>query len=84
MAKSTTKTEPTVKKATPAHEIRSGAIRAVIWKNETDKGTWYSTNITRSYKAGEEWRETSHYNRDDLLVVSKVSELAFLWIMQQN
>ena len=68
----------------PAHEIRSGAIRAVIWLNSSDKGNWYSVNITRSYKAGDTWKETTQFNRDDLLVVSKLAELTFGWIQQQS
>lgn len=80
MAKSTTSKAAANK---PAHEIRSGAIRAVIWHNTSEKGEWYSVNITRSYKAGDEWRETTQFNRDDLLVVSKLADLAFSWIQQQ-
>ncbi|MEZ6153869.1 MAG: hypothetical protein R3C09_27555 [Pirellulaceae bacterium] len=76
-----TKTAKTANK--PAHEIRSGAIRAVIWHNSSDKGNWYSVNITRSYKAGDTWKETSQFNRDDLLAVSKLCDLAFSWIQQQ-
>ncbi len=67
----------------PAHEIRSGAIRAVVWHNSSDKGDWYSVNITRSYKSGEAWKETTQFNRDDLLVVSKLADLAFAWIQAQ-
>ena len=82
MASKTTST--TVAKSKPAHEIRSGAIRAVIWRNKSEKGDWYSVNITRSYKTGETWKETTQFNRDDLLVVSKLADLAFGWIQQQS
>lgn len=68
----------------PAHEIRSGAIRAVIWHNSSDKGDWYSVNITRSYKSGDTWKETTQFNRDDLLVVSKLADLAFSWVQSQS
>jgi hypothetical protein len=83
MAKTTT-TKPAVNKAKPAHEIRSGAIRAVIWKNTSDKGEWYSVNITRSYKSGDVWNETSSFGRDDLLIVSGLANLAFDWILRQS
>lgn len=46
-----TKTAKTADKA--AHEIRSGAIRAVIWHNSSNKGNWYSVEHYRSYKAGD-------------------------------
>ena len=82
MAKSTTLTKPAANK--PAQEIRSGAIRCTIWRNASEKGDWYSTTITRSFKVGEEWKETSQFNRDDLPVVSKLCDLAFGWILEQK
>ena len=82
MASKTTST--TVAKSKPAQEIRSGAIRAVIWRNKSEKGDWFSVNITRSYKTGETWKETTQFNRDDLLTVSKLADLAFGWIQQQS
>lgn len=81
MAKSTTLSKPATNKP---HEIRSGAIRCTIWRNESEKGPWFSVNITRSYKVGDEWKETTQFNKDDLLVVSKLCDLAFGWILQQN
>ncbi len=82
MAKSTTTTKPATNK--PAHELRCGAIRCTIWLNSSAKGDWYSVNIIRSYKTGEEWKETNQYSRDDLPVVSKLCDLAFAWIHQQS
>lgn len=82
MAKSTTTTKPATNK--PAQELRSGAIRCTVWRNTSEKGDCYSVNITRSYKSGEEWKETTQFNRDDLPVVSKLCDLAFGWILQQN
>ena len=82
MAKSTTLSKPATNK--PAHEIRSGAIRCTVWRNASEKGDWYSVNITRSYKVGDDWKETTQFNRDDLLIVSKLCDLAFGWILQQN
>ncbi len=78
MAKSTTK-----QANKPANEIRCGAIRCTIWRNASEKGDWFSVNITRSYKSGDEWKETTQFSRDDLPVVSKLCDLAFAWIHQQ-
>ncbi len=65
----------------PVKEFRSSNIRAVLWLNSSDSGDWYSITISRSYKtSGGEWKETNQFNRDDLLIVSKLSELAYHFI----
>jgi hypothetical protein len=69
----------------PVHRIRLSTIAAAIFKNTSQEGiTSYSAVIDRSYKDGEEWKHTKNYNRDDLLYVSKVSDLANSWILQQE
>jgi hypothetical protein len=47
--------EPTTQtsRARPVHEIRLGAIRAAVWANETDNGTWNNVTFERSYKDGD-------------------------------
>lgn len=67
----------------PVHEVRLGAIKAAIWKNDTENGVRYNTTIRRLYKDGDEWKDTDSFGRDDLLVVAKVSDLAHTWIHQE-
>ena len=68
----------------PAHKIRIGALQATIWRNTSDKGPWYSVQLTRSYKAADdEWRETDSLGHDDLLAAAKLLDLAHSWVMQQ-
>jgi hypothetical protein len=64
----------------PVHEVRLGRIRAAIWENQSDNGLWHNVAISRSYRDGEEWKSTSKFNRDDLPLVAKVSDLAHSWI----
>ena len=64
----------------PKHEVRLGAIKAAVWKNETETGARYNTTLSRIYKDGDTWKSTDSFGRDDLLVVGKVAELAFIWI----
>ena len=64
----------------PVHELRFGRIRATIWANETEKGIRHNVAISRSYKDGEEWKETTSFGRDDLLLVQKVADIAHTWI----
>ncbi len=64
----------------PAHTIRMGFIKASIWKNDTKVGVRHAVTVTRLFKNGDVWQESSRYGRDDLLLVCKVVELAHDWI----
>jgi hypothetical protein len=68
----------------PVHEVRIGTIKAAVWKNENDNGRYYSTSLQRSYKDGNEWKNTDYFGRDDLLVVAKVADLVHTWICEQS
>ena len=70
-------------KARPVHEIRIGRIKAAIWGNETQNGTRHNVSISRIYKDGEEWKQTTSFGRDDLPLVAKVVDMAHLWIYEQ-
>ena len=65
----------------PIEEFRIGAVKAAIWKNETDKGPRYNVTFSRIYKNGDgNWRSTSSFGRDDLLLVAKVADKAHTFI----
>jgi hypothetical protein len=68
-------------KTKPAHKIRDGAIEVAIWRNDSDKGVWYSVTTRRSYKQNEEWKDADSYGQDDLLVLAKLLDLAHTWIV---
>lgn len=68
----------------PAHEIRLYGLRATIWKNESEKGTFYNTTFERNYRAGEEWKSTDSFGRDDLLTLAFIAQQCFAWIAEQR
>jgi hypothetical protein len=68
----------------PAHKIRIGVLQATIWRNHSEKGNWYSVNLTRSYKVNEGWRETDALGQDDLLPAAKLLDMADSWITHQK
>jgi hypothetical protein len=68
----------------PVHEIRMGLIKACIWQNQTRSGDRYNVTFMRLYRDGDVWRESSHYGRDDLLLLAKVTDLAHTWIYQHG
>jgi hypothetical protein len=71
-------------KKRPVHEIRMGRIRAAIWPNQTESGVRHNVTISRLYKDGDEWKDTTSFGRDDLPLVAKVCDLAHTWIYNQS
>ena len=70
----------------PVYELRMGLVKASIWENHTKQGTNYVVTVIRLFKNGTEWKESTRFYRDDLLVVAKLLDQAHSWIFrkQQN
>lgn len=71
-------------KVRPVYEIRMGRIRAAIWENDTQNGTRHNVTLSRIYKDGEVWKDSSSFGRDDLPLVMKVSDEAHSWIFKHS
>lgn len=71
-------------KVRPVHEVRLGRIKAAIWENETQNGTRHNVTVSRLYKDGEEWKDSTSFGRDDLPLVAKVVDQAHSWIFGQG
>lgn len=67
-------------------EVRIGAVKATIWQNETEAGLRHNATFSRLYKDGDDWKSTSSFGRDDLLVLAKVADLAHsrIFALQQQ
>lgn len=85
MAANATNTRPPAKRQQPGQTggkngqanrpftvIRRGLLKAVIWQNQTTNGPMFSTQLVRSYRDGEEWKDSHSLNRDDLLHAAKL------------
>lgn len=70
-------------KPKPIHEVRLGAIKAAVWRNETENGVRFNATLTRLYKDGEQWKSTDSFGRDDLLLLAKVADETHSWICAQ-
>lgn len=69
-------------KVRPVQEIRLGAIKAAIWRNETETGgVRYNTTFERLYRDGDSWKSSPTFGRDDLLILAKVADQAHTWIL---
>ncbi len=65
---------------TPVHAIRHRRLKASIWRNDTAKGPMYKVMVVRSYKEGNEWRDTHGFVFDDLMNVAKLLADSHTWI----
>ena len=68
----------------PVAKYKLGALRAAIWKNETQFGPQFSVSFSRIYKKGDDWRETGSFRRDDLLPLQKLADQAYGYIIEQQ
>jgi len=67
----------------PVHKIRHGAVSASIWRQETERGPLFTVSFQKSYKEGEEWKHSTSFGRNDLLVLSLIATRSFEWIGSQ-
>lgn len=89
--RSETVPNPSTERSTnrPVHAIRYGSVRAAIWRNVVDLGNasreLYNVTFSRSYKDGEDqWKDSTNFGLDDLLVLAKAADEAHTWIMRQR
>jgi hypothetical protein len=71
--------------ASPAIKFRDGVLQVTVWRNTGERGTYYTVNPTRSYKADDgSWRETDSLGQDDLLAMAELLREAYHWIKHQK
>lgn len=66
----------------PVHEVRLGRIKATIWENSTRDGTRHNVSLSRIYKDGNQWKDSTSFGRDDLPLVMKVADMAHTWVYE--
>jgi hypothetical protein len=72
-------------KQRPAYEARFGLLKATVWRQESNKGPWYSVVLSRRYQDQTgEWRSAQSFGRDHLLLVAKLCDHVHSWIYQQT
>mgnify|MGYP003700451899 CR=1 FL=1 len=62
----------------PVDHVRLGAVQAAIWRNIDSEGrARYDVTVEKRYRddAGE-WHSTNSFGRDDLPLLSKVTDIA--------
>ena len=43
----------------PVHEVRLGAIKAAIWRNDTSVGARHNVTFSRLFREAEQWRSVN-------------------------
>ena len=62
----------------PIDTLRDGALKATIWENEGEKGSFFSVTLARTYTDREgRPRDTSSFSSNELLRVAELSRNAY-------
>lgn len=64
----------------PAAKFRLGYVTATVWKNDD----FYNVEVSKAYKDGDEWKDTSSLGSGDLLNAVKCLQRAEEFISQQS
>ncbi len=72
------------KKQGPVFTHRRGRLTLAIWENQTEHGTRYSSEITRTWKDGEEYKTTTRLDERDLLVAARIVTIADDWVSDRR
>ena len=65
----------------PTHSLRCGNIKATIWQNVSEKGSFFATTFSRPFKdQSGEWRNGTSFGLNDLEALMNVVFQAKEWI----
>lgn len=56
----------------PAHEIRRGNVKALIWENAGQHGAFYRFTVERLYKDGVIWKSSATFGANDIPKLASV------------
>ena len=72
-------------KKKPVHHLKEKGIDVAVWENGTGEKLRYNTTLKRRYQdADGEWHDTDSFGRSDLPLASKLLDLAYSWIWEQQ
>ena len=66
----------------PEIVFKAGPVRAAVWKNTTERGSYYSVTLERSYKKNDVWAHTSQLRINDLPKAVIALNKAFEYLLQ--
>ena len=67
----------------PVFSVRHRALKAAVWRNESENGPFFNTTVSRSYKDGDTWKEAGSFGYDDLLIVAELLRSCYGFIARE-
>lgn len=65
-------------KQRPVETLRDGAIKAAIWKNESENGAFFAVTFARTYKTGKgDLEDTNSFSGTQLLRLARLADKAY-------
>lgn len=68
----------------PVHEICRGLIKVRVWRKQTRDGIRHTVVVSRLYRNGDVWKESTRFGRDDIPLMRLVLDEAHIWIYQNS
>ncbi|MDH5721909.1 MAG: hypothetical protein OEY94_01125 [Alphaproteobacteria bacterium] len=63
---------------TPQETLRDANLKASIWRNESEQGSYFTTTLARTYKDEQgNYRDTNSFGQNDLLRLAELSRSAY-------
>ena len=63
----------------PIEVIRDGTIKASIWQNEGENGTYLKVKFSGAYQKDGEWHDTDSFSGRELLAIAEVARQAYCY-----
>lgn len=67
----------TKSKPRPVENLKAYPVQAAIWKNDGDKGAFFSVTFSRSYKTDDGYRDVDSYSGAQLLQLARLAGHAY-------
>lgn len=62
----------------PVQTLRDGSLKATIWANFGDKGTFYSVQLTRIWKDEQgKYHDSDSFSGSELLRIARLAHIAY-------
>ena len=61
----------------PISTLRDGPLKATIWANFGDKGTFYAVEFSRTYKTDDGYKNASSFSGSEPLQVARLAQQAY-------
>ena len=68
----------------PVHEVRRGLIKVRIWRKRSRSGLHHTVVVSRLFRNGDVWKESSRFGRDDIPLLRLALDEAYTWIFRQS